>query len=113
MSLWKPAAPFLNGCYFDLLIDIPPFNDKNIFIQHNILVVNENGDCIMTAVENTGAVNVCSIFNKILRHSNIPIQQKTVKMLTIRVFRPNLNFPPTFMRSSNQPSMTLPINHTK
>ena len=91
MSLWKPAAPLLNGCYFDLLmmgfyneldvenlIDIPPFNDKNIFIQHNILVVNENGECIMTATENTGAVNVCSIFNKILRHSNIPIQQKTV-----------------------------------
>ena len=100
MSLWKPAAPLLNGCYCDLLmmgfyneldvenlIDIPPFNAKNIFIQHNILVVNENGDCIMMAAENTGAVNVCSIFNKILRHSNVPIQQKTVNT----AFHQNVN----------------------
>ena len=90
LSLWKPAAPILNSVYFDLLmlgfynelnienlVNIPPFNDKCVYTQQNILLINKNGNCIMTSGnENTNSV--CSIFNKILRHSNIPFQQKIV-----------------------------------
>ena len=89
ISLWKPAAPISNSIYFDLLmmgfnnemdidklVDIPPFNDKCVINPNNVLLVNRNGDCIMAITEDCEAS--CSIFNKILRHNSVPVQQKTV-----------------------------------
>ena len=90
ISLWKPTAPILNSVYFDLLmmgfynemnikkfVNIPPFNDKCVTMPQNVLFVNRNGDCIMTT-EIKSDDNICSIFNKVLRKTNIPLQQKSL-----------------------------------
>ena len=94
ISLWKPTAPILNTVYYDLLMmgfyneldikrlsKVPPFNERCVLIQQNILVVNSKGDCIMTT-DTTNDQSLCSIFNKVLRHTNIPIQQKSISTVS-------------------------------
>ena len=99
MSLWKPSVEVANSVYFDLLmlafynetklknfINLPPFNDKCVMVPQNILFVNRNGDCIMTS-KTTYNESGCSVFNRVLKHANIPIQHKSV----ITGFNHNVN----------------------
>ena len=135
LSLWKPAAPIMNTVYFDLLmmgfynelnvenlIDIPPFNDRCVYTQHNILLVNSDGDCIMTSLGNDNEKTACSIFNKILRLSNIPIQQKTVatgfpQNVNDKGIPPKSNFPSDILQTiksvANAPSASSQLDEIK
>ena len=90
LSIWKSAEPILNSVFFNMLMlgfynemhveniaNIPPFNNKCVTIPQNIIFVNEDGDFITTSKSDTGTSS-CSIFNKVLKHSNVPLQQKAV-----------------------------------
>ena len=90
LSFWKPSVPILNSVFYDLLmlgfyneykmkklVNIPPFNDKCVIVPQNIVFFNRKGDIIMTS-ETHSRESECSIFNKVLKHSNVPLQQKSV-----------------------------------
>ena len=82
---WTPIEPILNTVFYDLLMlgfysemdldtltQIPPFNEKCVLMQQNILILNKNGDCIMTqsSDENAKDNDICSVFNKVLKKSS-------------------------------------------
>ena len=113
ISLWKPTAPIISSVFFDLLmmgfyneldidelLHIPPLNNKCLFTQQNILVVNKDGKCIMSMNKDNSSDARCTIFNTILKQSSIPLQQKTVST----GFPHNINskgVPPPSLFSSN------------
>ena len=90
-SLWKTGSePILKDVFFNMLMigfycetqleniaNIPPFNNKCVTIPQNIVFVNQDGDFITTS-KNIDEEGGCSIFNKVLKHTNVPLQQKIV-----------------------------------
>ena len=91
LSLWKPSVPILNSVFYDLLMlgfyneinvksfaTMPPFNDKCVTTPQNIIFVNKNGDFMLTSDAMEDESSNCSIFNKVLKEANIPLQQKSV-----------------------------------
>ena len=78
------SMAFLSETNQDKLMDIPPLNDKCLLAQHNILLVNKNGDCIMS--ENNADVQSsrCTLFNKVLINPEISLSQRILPTVSSR-----------------------------
>ena len=90
LSNWKSVPPIISFVFYDMitysfltemnherLLDVPPLNDKCLFSQHNMLVVNKNGDAIMVE-SNKGTDSMCNIFNKVLKNPEFPYSQRII-----------------------------------
>ena len=91
ISLYTSTPPVSSSVFYDMLMmgfynemniesltKIAPFNESCVLGPQNILLVNRNGDCIMKMDQNNKNTNTCSLFNKILRNSSVPHQQKNI-----------------------------------
>ena len=93
---WANVPPLVSSTFYDILslafmsetnpeklLEVPPLNDKCLFAQQNILVVNKNGDCIMSEDTSSDADTTrCTVFNRVLKHPDIPVSQRIVPTAT-------------------------------
>ena len=111
---------FLTMAFFtemnhDGLMDIPPLNDKCVFCQNNIMIVNKHGNCIMVSKDTSESddANICTIFRRLLRNQQIPLSHKIVPTVSSKSVSIRGNSPQSKFNVQTLESVTKGFQHMK